>query len=71
MKPVHSTILKNECIKYAANNGMEILSLTNTDFEAEGEEEVIHVPLSHLFEQFQNGWDVQETLENETNHKEE
>lgn len=69
MKHVHAILLKNECIKFAANEGLKIHVLDHETFIAEDSEVIIHVPLNHLYDQLQQGHSVQDTLRNETGHK--
>ncbi len=66
MNKVQKCLIKQQCIMYAAQNEMEIIVLNNETFEARGGGSVLNVPIGFLFDQVQNGWDVQETLQNES-----
>jgi hypothetical protein len=67
MKRIHALQIKHLCIQYAANNGLTIVTMTDTDFEAKDSEVIINVPLEHLYNSIQQGWSVDEVLLNETN----
>lgn len=68
MKKLHKSLIKAECIKYASENDMKIIVLTDNTFTAEGENCVVDVPLDHLYDQLKQGWNIQDTLQNETNY---
>jgi len=65
MNKAQNLIIRNECLKYAMNEGMTVLKLNESTFTAEDDECVIDVPIDHLFIQFQQGHQIQETLRNE------
>jgi hypothetical protein len=67
MKRIHALQIKHLCLKYAMDNGLTIVRLTDTDFEAKDSEVVVNVPIEHLYSLIQQGWSVDEVLQNETN----
>lgn len=67
MNKAQNLIIRNECIKFAADQGMDIKTLNETTFHAEDDESIVLTEISHLYQQFQQGHTVQETLQNETN----
>lgn len=67
MKKIHVILIKNECIKFACNEGLKIITLNSEIFKAESDDAIIHVDLLHLFGQFQQGHSIQDTLLNEMN----
>lgn len=69
MKRIHALLIKNECIKYAADNEMVIVKLDD-DFIAEGSDSVIHVPISFLYDKLSEGWTVLDVLSSEVCFKE-
>lgn len=70
MKPVHAKLIRHECLLYAFRNDMTIIECSDQHFKAEGPNSIVDVPIEHLWNQAQQGWKVQDTLENETNYKE-
>jgi hypothetical protein len=70
MKKVHEAIIKNECLRYAADNELKIVTLS-PDFKAENDCLIVDVPLTHIYNLVVGGWGVADVLENETNLKHE
>jgi hypothetical protein len=66
MKQVHAIQIKALCIQYAVENELKIETLDNDTFRASSSESIIDVPISFLYDQVQNGWDISDTLQNET-----
>lgn len=66
MKNIQAVLIKQQCIEFAANAGLTIEVLTNDHFKALSDDTMIDVPLSHLYQQVQQGWSVQDTLQNES-----
>lgn len=65
MNRAQNLLIRNECLKYAMNQGLTIKVLNETTFTAEDDEVVIDVPIDHLFIQAQQGHQIVDTLENE------
>lgn len=66
MEQVHISQIKALCIQYASENDLKIETLDNETFRASSPESIVDVPISFLYDQVQNGWNVIDTLENET-----
>ena len=71
MKQINIYQIKALCLIWAVNNDLKIETLDNETFLARGQGAIIHVPLSHLYTQVQNGFNVYDTLDNEACHDEE
>lgn len=66
MRQIDISYIKAYCVRHASDNEMVIETLNNETYRARGNDQIIDVPLSHLYTQLQNGWEVMETLQNET-----
>lgn len=70
-KKVHIGLIKAECIKYAANNDMKVIELTDEVFKATGPNCMVHVDLLNVYIKVGHGWTVEEILQNESNYVDE
>jgi len=66
MNKAQNLLIRNECLKFAMNEGMTIKILNETTFTAEDDECIIDVPIDHLFIQAQQGHQIEDTLRNES-----
>jgi hypothetical protein len=70
MERIHMLQIKAQCIIFAANEGMAILTLGQDIFEARGNGSILSVPYQHIFDSIQQGWTIEEVLQNESCHDE-
>lgn len=70
MKRIHLLQIKGLCIIFAAQNEM-VLDMSQDDtFQARGGGSILNVPYQHIYDSIQNGWTVDEVLQNESCHDE-
>lgn len=70
MRQIDRSIIKARCLRFAVQNEMEIKTLDNETFQAESQYEIINIPISFIYDSVQNGWEVEEVLQNEACHNE-
>lgn len=66
MKKIEVTLIKAQCLKYAMDSGLTIIKMDDTSFVASCVDAVVNVEYSHLYNQFQQGHSIEDTLQNET-----
>lgn len=66
MKKIEVSLIKAQCLKYAMDSGLTIDKLDDTSFIASSNDCVVNVEYSHLYNQFQQGHSIEETLQNES-----
>jgi hypothetical protein len=71
MKRIHMLQIKAQCIFHASQEEMSIIEITDKTFRAKGSHSEIYVDYQFLYDQLQNGWNIEETLQNETCYVEE
>jgi|CXWL01.1.fsa_nt_gi hypothetical protein len=67
MRNIELHLIAAICVRYAANNGMKILTLDKCNFIAQGSGLVVNVSIEHLYDQYNQGHTIDETLQNESN----
>jgi hypothetical protein len=66
MRKIHQLQIKAQCILFANENGMKVDLSQDDTFRAQGNGTIIAVPYKHIYDQVQNGWSIDETLQNES-----
>ena len=70
MRNIEKIVIKRECIVFAIENNMRIIQSDGDSFIAEDDHVELNVPYIHIYEQLEQGFEIAETLQNESNHKE-
>ena len=68
MKPIHAKVLKAHCLKFAIEQGLQVLQITDQRFIASDQDSLLDIEYEHLYSQFQQGHEIDDTLMNEMNH---
>lgn len=66
MRRIDMLHIKAQCIFYATEEEMSIIEANDEYFHAKGSHSEIYINYEFIFEMFQNGWPIIETLHNET-----
>lgn len=70
MKKIHKLLIKRKVLEYCLKAGMVDIDVTESSIYAVGEECELHIEFQHIYDLVLNGWELNEILANETNHKE-